>query len=285
MVLPFLRTSALLIPLTVVPPASAAEARGAAQNSAPTAELVQKALAAEAAAAQDTSHPVRYRLRKSSPRVTTTKDMVETRDGQVALLVAVNDATPPPQEQAKEQSRINALLSDPGKQRHRKQSQEQDTARAVKVIQAMPSAFLYTYAGPVSTLAGVRAERFTFAPNPRFDPSDLETEVLTTAAGELWIDPVHVRVLHMEASLQQDVDFGWGILGRLAKGGWIKIDQTEVLPGVWRITAFQMKMSARVLFRTKMFETTEGESQFEPVPPGISYVEGIALLRSSPGAP
>ena len=33
------------------------------------------------------SHPMRYRLRKSSPRMTSTKDIVETRDGAVARLV------------------------------------------------------------------------------------------------------------------------------------------------------------------------------------------------------
>jgi hypothetical protein len=281
MVLPCLRAFVFLFSVALALPVAATDPRGAAQEYASAPELVQKALTAEAAAAQDTSHPVRYRLRKTSPRLTTTKDLVETRDGQVALLVAVNDAAPSPQEQAKEQARLNTLLSEPGKQRHRKQSQEQDTARAVKVINALPAAFLYTDAGPVSTPAGVQAERFTFVPNPNFDPPDLETQVLTTAAGEIWIDPAHYRVLHMEAALQQDVDFGWGILGRLAKGGWIKIDQAEVLPGVWRITRFQMKMPARVVFRTKVFETTEEESQFASVPPGISYAEGIALLRSS----
>ena len=39
--------------------------------------------------------------------------------------------------------------------------------------------------------------------------------------GEIWIDPVHQRVVRLEGHLQQDVDFGWGILGRLNKGGWI----------------------------------------------------------------
>lgn len=270
----------LLIPLAMASPTAPVGARGGAQNSAPNVELVRKALAAEAAAAQDTTHPVRYQLRKWSPRLTTTKDLVETRDGQVAMLVAANDKPLPPQEQAKEQGRLNSLLFDPGKQRHRKQSQDQDTARAVKVIRALPNAFIYTYAGPVNTGDGVQVERFTFVPDPHFDPPDLETEVLTSAAGEIWIDPAHMRVTHLQANLQQDVDFGWGILGRLAKGGWITIDQAEVLPGTWRITKFQMKMSARVLFRTKQFETTEDESQFAPVPPGMSYADGITLLRA-----
>ncbi len=50
-----------------------------------------RALANELRAAQDTSHPMRYQLRKTSPRLTTTKEIYETRDGDVARLVAIND--------------------------------------------------------------------------------------------------------------------------------------------------------------------------------------------------
>src|ERR1700722_9634575 len=56
--------------------------------------LVQRALATESQAAQDlshTSHPMRYRLRKTSPRLTSTKEIVETRDGDVARLLSIND--------------------------------------------------------------------------------------------------------------------------------------------------------------------------------------------------
>ena len=52
--------------------------------------LVARALANEYAAAQDTSHPMRYELLKTSPRLTTTKKICETRDGDVARLVAMN---------------------------------------------------------------------------------------------------------------------------------------------------------------------------------------------------
>jgi hypothetical protein len=70
------------------------------------------------------------------------------------------------------------------------------------------------------------------------------------------------------------------VLGRLYKGGWITIDQAEVGDGVWRIVKFQMSMSARVLIRTKNFQTTEQESHFEPVPPALDYRQGIAMLRA-----
>src|ERR1700749_5148831 len=114
-------------------------AQPAAQQRA--GSLVTSALRNELSAVQDASHPMQYRLRKSSPRLTTTKQMVETRDGLVALLTSVNDAPLSDDDAQKEHARLDALLSDPAKQQHRKQSEDNDTARALKVLRALPKAF------------------------------------------------------------------------------------------------------------------------------------------------
>ena len=122
-------------------------------------------------------------------------------------------------------------------------------------------------------------EKFTFTPNPKFDPPDLETQVLTQMTGEIWIDTAQERVARLEGHLQQDVDFGWGILGRLNKGGWIVIEQADVGEHQWRIVHFKMSMSGRVVFKTKVFDTTEDESQFAPLPVGLSYQQAIQMVR------
>lgn len=259
-------------------PIGLAMAAMASAQSAPAPALLQHALANEIAAAQDTNHAMRYVLRKSSSRLTTTKNMIETQDGVVAMLAAVNDQPLSVTDQAREQARLNALLADPGKQRHRKQAEDADAARAMEVLRALPTAFLYRYAGPgPGTL-----ERYAFRPNPRFSPPNLETQVLTEMSGEIWIDPSQARVARLQGAVEQDVDFGWGILGRLYKGGWITIDQADVGRGQWRIVKFQMAMSARVLIKTRVFETTETESRFAPVPPALGLRNAIALLRAAP---
>lgn len=240
--------------------------------------LVDRALANELKAAQDASHPMRYQLHKTSPRFTSTKEIYETRDGEVARLTAIGDKPLSATDEQNEEARLNGLLSDPGKQRHRKQAEDQDAGRALMVLRALPSAFLYRYAGSGEGSAG-KVEKFTFRPNPSFSPPSLETEVLIQMAGEMWIDPIHERVARLEGHLQQDVDFGWGILGRLNKGGWITIEQADVGDGQWRIVHFQMAMSGRVVFKSRVFDTTEVESQFAPLPPGLSYKKAIEMLR------
>jgi hypothetical protein len=248
----------------------------------PDISLVQRALANELESSQDTQHPMRYRLHKTSPRLSTTKEIFETKDGAVARLVAMNDKPLGPDDAQKEQDRLDALLGDPGRQRHRKQSEDEDLVRVTKVLRALPNAFTYRYIGSGVGPTG-KVEKFAFEPNPAFEPADLETEVLTAMAGEIWIDASQERVARLDGHLTRGVDFGWGILGRLNKDGWIVIEQNDVGNHVWRIVHFRMAMTGRIVVRTKSFDTTEEESNFTPVPVGSGYVQAIQLLKSGPG--
>ncbi len=241
--------------------------------------LVARALASELQAAQDRSHPLRYRLRKSSPRLTTTKEIYETKDGDVARLVAIDDKPLSGADEQQEEARLDALAGDPGKQQRRKQAEETDAGRALKVLRALPSAFIFQYAGPGQGPTG-KVEKFMFRPDPNFSAPDLETQVLTEMAGEIWIDAAHERVVRLEGHLQQNVDFGWGILGRLNKGGWIVIEQADVGGDQWRTVRFQMAMSGRVVFRNRTFDTSEEETGFAPLPVGLGYQKAIEMLRA-----
>jgi hypothetical protein len=248
----------------------------------PGTDLVKSALASELQAAGDTQHPMRYKLRKASPRLTSTKEIFETRDGEVARLVAINDRPLSATDEQKEQARLISLLSDPGRQRHRKQAEDEDTERVMKVLRALPDAFTYQYAGAAIGPTG-KMERFTFQPNPAFDPPNLETQALSAMVGEIWIDAAQKRVVHLEGRLRQDVDFGWGILGRLSKGGWIVIEQRDVGNRQWRVVHFQMAMNGRIVLKNKNFDMVQEESGFLPLPVGLSYEQAIQMLRSDSG--
>jgi hypothetical protein len=230
---------------------------------------------------------MRYRLHKSSPRITSTKEIVETRDGDVARLVAINDQPLSFAAEQQEQARLDALLSNPGIQQHRKRSEENDTERALKVLRVLPTAFLYQFAGTGTASTGAAASgtvvKFSFKPNPQFNPPDLETGVLTAMAGEIWIDPAQERVVRLAGSLQQDKEFGLGILGQLNKGGWVEIDQADVGGHQWRIVHLKLVMSGRVLFKAKNSDSVQDYTQFAPVPTGLSYKQAIQMLRGGSG--
>lgn len=279
----------ILLPLLLLLP-SALASHGQPLPSAPAAltpaqaqALVGRALATELRASQDASHPMRYRLRRASPRLTTTKEIVETRDGDVARLIQISDQPLSWADEQREEARLNELYSDPGRQRHRKQSEEADTGIVLKLLRMLPQAFLYEYEGPGAASTGT-VEKFRFRPNPGFGPPDMETQALTAMTGELWIDAAQERVARLEGHLQQDTDYGWGILGRLDKGGWIVLEQAGVGSQQWRIVRFQMKINLRVLFKTRNFDTVQEMTQYTPVPDGLDYRKAIQMLRTGPGA-
>ena len=278
----------LLLPWAVL--CSAVTSGQTAQATEPTLTpvqaqaLVDRALATELRAAQDSSHPMRYRLHKTSPRLTSTKEIVETRDGDVARLVSLFDKPLSQADEQAEEARLDALLNDPSRQRHRKQGEEGDLGIVLKLLRMLPNAYLYQYAGEGSGPAG-KIEKFSFRPNPHFSPPDLESQALTAMTGEIWVDAAQERVTRLEGHLQQDTDYGWGILGKLDKGGWIVIEQSDVGGRQWRIARFQMKMNLRILFKTRSIDTAEEMSGYAPVAQGLSYQEAIRLLRAEPASP
>jgi hypothetical protein len=243
--------------------------------------LVDRALATELHTAQDTNHPMRYRLHKSTPRLTTTKEILETKDGDVARLIAQFDKPLSPADEQTEQTRLDTLFRDPSLQRHRKQGEEGDMGIVLRLLRMLPDAFLYQYAGSDQGPAGT-VEKFTFKPNPNFSPPDLETQALTAMTGILSVDAAQERVTRLEGHLQQDTDYGWGILGKLDKGGSIVIEQADVGGHQWRIARFQMRMNMRVLFKTRNIDTTEEMTQYTPVPASIDYRQAIQMLRAGP---
>jgi len=222
---------------------------------------------------------MQYRLRKMSPRVATTKMIVETKDGDVAHLIAINDGPLSAQDQQNEDARLQGLLADPAQQRHRMEREQGDSQRARKIIRALPDAFLYAYAGIVDTPQGP-SYRMTFQPNPNFDPQDLEAQVLKGMAGELWIDAAQQRVTRLQCKRIKDVDYGFGILGKLDQGGTLLLEQADIGNHQWRTTHMVLVMDARFLIKTVKLDTTLDLSQFSPVAAGLSYQQAIQLLES-----
>lgn len=243
--------------------------------------LVERVLATESRCAQDMSHgshPMRYRLHKVSPRLTSTKEIVETRDGDVARMLSINDQPLSPADEQREEARLQGLLDNPGLQQHRKQSEDNDTARALKVLRVLPNAFLYQFAGTANALGGT-VEKFSFKPNPQFDPPDLETGVLTAMVGELWIDPVQERVVRLAGTLQQDKEIALG-LAELDRGGWVEIEQAEVGDHQWRIVHLKLVMNGRILFKSKNSNSVQDYTDFAPLAPDLTYRQAIEMLRA-----
>lgn len=227
---------------------------------------------------QGPKHPHRYRLYKENDKGSTVKEIVETKDGDVARLVEKNGEPLSPEDESAEIERLNTLLAHPDIQEHRHKKEQEDNARGDEMVRMLPDAFLYTYEGMVQGPSGP-CYRLRFKPNPEFHPPDREGEVYHGMVGELWVDKTRLRLSKIDAYLIDDVNFGWGVLGRLYKGGSILVENADVGMNHWESILLQLKLRGKILLMKSVdFSTTERASDFHPVPAEMGYQDAIRLL-------
>lgn len=230
--------------------------------------------------ASNGSHPFRFRLRKQDENGITTKEIIETKDGDVARLIAVDDKPLAPERANAERVRLDNLLTHPELQAHRHKREMEDSSRENEMTRLLPDAFLYTYRDIVNTPDGP-AWRLTFMPNDKFIPPDREAQVYHGMAGELWIDCREKRISRLDAHLIADVNFGWGIVGRLNKGGTIQIIQKDVGENHWEAVHMKLDLTGKILMvKSIAFQTTEDSSNFRPVSNTLTYQDAIRILES-----
>jgi hypothetical protein len=151
-------------------------------------------------------------------------------------------------------------------------------------VRMLPDAFLYTFDGMVEGPNGP-CYRLQFQPNPAFTPPDREGEVYHGMVGELWVDQAQLRLVKIDAHLISDVNFGWGVLGRLYKGGSILVQNADVGLHHWETIHMKLRLQGKLLMLKSVdYSTTEDFSDFKVQPQELGYQEAIRLLQKIPGA-
>jgi hypothetical protein len=267
----------LVLPILIIPQATLAQA---ADTGIDPVAIVRRASQNELHSSNG-NHPYRYKLHKIDDAKITTKEIIETKDGDVARLIAIDDKPLDTDARQAELDRLNNLAAHPELQEHRHKKEQEDSDRANKMIRLLPDAFVYKYEGMVDGPNGA-CYRLSFQPNPNFEPPDREAQVYHGMAGELWIDKAQERMVKLDAHLIADVDFGWGILGRLYKGGSILVEQADVGEHHWETTHMKLSLTGKaLLIKSLSFQTTEDASDFQPVPPETGYQNAIKMLLSN----
>jgi hypothetical protein len=225
-----------------------------------------------------------YRQHKVDSKGSVVKEIVETKDGDVARLIEKDGKPLPPEEEQAEIDRLNNLLAHPEVQEHRHKKEQEDSARGDEMVRMLPDAFLFTFDGMVEGPNGL-CYRLKFRPNPAFTPPDREGEVYHGMVGELWVDQAQLRLVKIDAHLISDVNFGWGVLGRLYKGGSILVQNADVGLHHWETIHMNLNLRGKLfMLKSVDFSTTEDFSDFKIQPQELGYQEAIRLLQKIPGA-
>ncbi len=245
--------------------------------------LVRFSVANEVAASNDNSKHL-FRSRKETPQGSQTRLYVETRDAMAGMTISYNDKPLTADQMEGEKNRLAGLMSNP-EQLRRKHSQEQENAdRTLRIVKALPNAFLYQYDGEETGTAalggpGVRLIRLKFTANPDFQPPSHVEQVLVGMQGVLVVDPAARRIALIDGSLFREVSFGWGILGHLDKGGHFLVEQRDVGNGCWEISRMFLSITGKILlFKSLSYKSDEVFSDFRSVPADTTFAQGVQML-------
>jgi hypothetical protein len=230
------------------------------------------------------------RQRKETPAGSQTKLMVETRDAMVGMVVANNDQPLDQEQRRAEYGRIERFVNGPAELEHKRRQEKESAERVALILKALPDAFLYEYDGTETGRPGVGKPgdpllRLKFRPNPRYDPPSHVEQVLVGMQGVVLIDAQEERIARIDGTLFKDVGFGWGILGRLDRGGRFQVDQADVSDNHWTIARMDLTFTGKMLlFKSINIKSTEIYSDFHPVPADLTFAQGIELLKQQQAA-
>lgn len=248
-------------------------------------ELVRRTVQNELKGSRESSVAHMFLSHKKTTRGSQIRLYCETRDAMAGMTLE-NDGKPLTAEQRQqEEARLESLIHNPEELKKKHAQEMADADRVSRIVGAMPDAFLFQYDGTETGRAGVgkpgdELVRLKFSPNPKYSPPTHVEQVLVGMQGVMLIDANQYRIAQIDGKLVKEVGFGWGILGHLDKGGQFLVEQSDLGDGSWDASRMKLSFTGRILFFKKLdIESDEVLSDYRPVPSGLTFAQGVALLK------
>jgi hypothetical protein len=219
-----------------------------------------------------------YRSERISGAQHLVREQVETAEGPIFRVIEDHGNPLGPAERRREDQRLRDLVERPGAMNRVRQDHEQDEARMTKIMQMLPSAFLFEYDGPAE---GDRVQ-IRFRPNPDFVPAGYEARVVHALGGTILVNQRLKRMIDMKGRLVEQVDFGYGILGHVEKDGTFEIHREQVSDAHWKTDLVDVHIQGKVLlFKNVTKDQRESRSDFRPVSHEIGLAAAKELLDNA----
>jgi hypothetical protein len=266
----------LVIALALSSPASIAQS---------PADLVRHAVQNEVRQNTDDTAHFMFKDQRKTAHTSQTKLVVETRDAAAGMIIEQDGQPLSPEQRQAEDGRLQNYIRDPDDLARKRRQEKEDAERTMKIVKALPDAFLYesdgTEPGSIGVgKPGVTLVRLKFRPNPNYDPPSREEQVLAGMQGHVLIDAAANRIAEIDATLEKQVAFGWGILGHLDRGGHFLVQQANVNNHEWELTRMELSFAGKILlFKSLAIRSSDVFSDFHPVPADLTFAQGVELLH------
>jgi hypothetical protein len=200
--------------------------------------------------------------------------VVETKDGLFRRLIAEDGKPLPPARAKAEEERLTYLVAHPEAFRRLNQNRRDDLLRSKDLFAVISHAYLYEDRGSENG-----CERIALEPDPNFQPPDYEERVLHAMAGTLLIDSREKRLCGIDAHVEREVDFAFGLLGKVNQGGKFSLTREEVFPQTWRTTHLSVHIDGRLLLMKSISRDEEQVRRDFKEIPELSLAQADAMSR------
>ncbi len=245
-------------------------------------EIVQEVVRNEEMARRNPRNYYKYIQKETTSQDTETSIRIETSQGVIEDVISIN-GKPPSQKLCSAETRSLAkLVTDSQVQRHQAQEQKEQSARIENLMSAVPDAFIFEFQ---QMQQGSKLIEINFRPNPRFQPQSHEAALLKGMRGTLWVDPTSHRLVKIEGTLFKDVEFGWGFLASLHKGGHFVMRQSRVPGGSWKQTYLEVDLDgSKLVFAQLHLHFKDSDRSFSKLENPPTLAQAVNILERSPKA-
>jgi hypothetical protein len=217
----------------------------------------------------------RWRYRDEQRDLNIVSIVVQTDFGSVKRLISRNGRPLSPDEARQEEDRLNRFVHDSSRLAKQRRDGAADDKSARELLNMLPEAFTWTLESQNASVV-----RLHFEPRPDFHPPTLQSRVLAAMNGSVVIDKAQHRIITISGRLTQDVIFGFGFFGRLAKGGTFQVERRQLAPGLWQITETHVHIDGKaLLFKSIGEQQDEVETDFLQVPHSTTLEQAVVLSR------
>jgi hypothetical protein len=241
------------------------------------AGLVEKVAANEVAARQGRPHYF-YVSEERSSRTgghLWQENVVETTDGALRRLIAIDNKPLTVGEAEAEQRRIDNLVTHPDEFRRQNQAHKDDEDRATQLLQILSSDFVLTPDGEANGCL-----RFNFQPKPDFRPASYQERVAHEMAGTISLKRPEDRLCTLDATIVRPVEFGFGMLGHIDQGGHFSLARKQVDEKNWKSDHISVHINGRILMLKSLAQDQEAvRTQIRIVPQNLTLSQAAQMTH------
>ncbi len=211
---------------------------------------------------------------KTSDKNTVTL-VLQTAQGDLSKTIETNGRPLTSQQRQADEQKMHQFVTDADLRQKQKHDNEQDSEKAAALTRMLPDAFLWTVTGRNGAQT-----MLSFKPDPKFNPPTREARVFAAMAGTMVVNTSQKRIKSLKGALTEDVDFGFGILGKLEKGGTFNVERQQIAPNIWEITATHIHIQGHALIFKSISEQQDEETDhYKPAPQPITLRAAEKMLN------